>query len=265
MSSSVSVRKSSSPGRGVLGVVGVLLALAVWQALPALGLVPERALPGALAVLGALGTLLGNGEFWAAVWATLAGAGLGLLIAVVAGVLVGTLMGAVRLLGSAFTPAVEFLRPVPGVALIPVAILMFGPGLTSDVALVVFGCVWVVIVQTIYGIKAVEQVAIQTAKSFRMSHLNRIRYVQIPSALPFIATGVRIASAIALIIAVTAELVAGNDGLGSSIALAQSTGRTDDMYAYIVTAGLLGILAHFAFGSVERRLLHWHESQRAGT
>jgi len=257
------LEKAASTRRGVLGVVGVLLALAVWQALPAIGLLPEGDVPGALAVLGALVSLLDSGEFWNAVWATLAGAGLGFLIAVVAGVAIGTLMGAVDLIGSALGPAVEFLRPVPGVALIPVAILIFGPGLSSDVALVVFGCVWVVIVQTIYGVRAVEQVAIQTATSFRMSHLNRIRYVQIPSALPFIATGMRIASGIALIVAVTSELVAGNDGLGSSIALAQSSGRTEDMYAYIVTAGLLGILAHFAFGGVERRLLHWHQSQRA--
>ncbi len=88
--------------------------------------------------------------------------------------------------------------------------------------------------------------------------------MQLPSALPYIATGLRISSAIALIVAVTAELVAGNTGLGDSIALAQSAGQTEEMYALIVTAGILGVIVHVVFAAFERRLLHWHQSQRAG-
>lgn len=249
-------------GATLLGGAGVLIALAAWQALPAIGLVSGDEIPGAFTVLGRLVELLAEQDFWTAVGATLAGAGIGFVIAVVAGVTIGTLMGSSTLVLNALTPAVEFLRPVPGVALIPVATLMFGPGLTSDAALVAFGCVWVVIIQTLAGVRAVDQVALQTARSFRLSPWDQVRFVQVPSSVPFIATGMRIASSIALIIAVTAELISGNTGLGNSIALAQSVGRADDMYAYIVAAGVLGILAHMAFGGLERRLLHWHESQR---
>ncbi|GAA4738321.1 ABC transporter permease [Nocardioides endophyticus] len=251
-------------GTTVLGGAGVLLTLALWEALPASGLVSANEIPGALAVLDSLAALVGTGDFWRAVGATLAGAGLGLGIAVAIGVAVGTLMGSIGIVRNALTPTVEFLRPVPGVALIPVAMLMFGPGLTSDVVLVTFGCVWVVIVQTQYGVRAADPVALQTAESFRMSRWARIRFVQVPSSLPFIATGVRIASSIALIVAVTAELISGNTGVGDSIAFAQSAARTEDMYAYIITAGILGVLAHLAFGGIERRLLHWHQSQRTG-
>jgi len=255
---------SRHSGATILGGAGVLVALAAWQALPATGIVSSTEIPGAAAVLGRLVELLGTGDLWKAVGATLAGAGLGFTAAVVIGVVIGTLMGSSALVRNALSPAVEFLRPVPGVALIPVAMLMFGPGLSSDVALVAFGCVWVVIIQTLAGVGAVDQVAVQTARSFRLSAWDRIRFVQVPSSLPFIATGMRIASSIALIVAVTAELISGNAGLGDSIALAQSAGRVDDMYAYILAAGVLGILAHIGFGGLERRLLHWHQSQRAG-
>lgn len=246
------------------GTLGVLLALGAWQMLPHTGLVTSQQIPSAIAVGERLTELVTTGEFWTAVGATLAGFGIGLLVALIAGVLIGTLMGSFVLVRDSLTPVVEFLRPVPGIALIPAVILMFGPGLTSDVALVAFGCVWVIIIQTLYGIRAVDEVALQTAFAFGLNRWERVRVVQVPSALPYIVTGLRIASGIALIVAVTAELIAGNPGLGSSITQAQSAARTTDVYAYIVTAGLLGIAVHLLFGSVEQRALHWHPSQRVG-
>jgi len=251
-------------GSALLGAVGVALALLLWQLAPALGLVPSDDLPGAGAVLSKLASLAGTDAFWSAVGSTLAGAGLGLLIAVVVGVALGVLMGSSQVAWHALRPTVEFLRPVPGVALIPVAILVFGPSMQSDVFLVAFGCVWVMLVQTLYGVREVDEVALQTARSYGLTHAQRIRWVQLPSSLPYIATGLRIASSIALIVAVTAELVAGNAGLGKAISLAQSVGQTEEMYALIVAAGILGIAVHVLFGGLERRFLHWHQSQRAG-
>lgn len=251
-------------GSLLLGSAGVLLALLLWQLAPALGLVDGDNLPGAVPVLSELFSLTGTSAFWSAVGSTLAGAGLGLLIAVAAGVALGVLMGSNDVAWHALRPTVEFLRPVPGVALIPVAILVFGPSMSSDVFLVAFGCVWVLLVQTLYGVREVDEVALQTARSYGLTRTQRIRFVQLPSSLPYIATGLRIASAIALIVAVTAELVAGNAGLGKSIALAQSVGQTEEMYALIVAAGILGIAVHVVFGGLEKRFLHWHQSQRVG-
>lgn len=252
-------------GALLLGSFGVLCALTLWQLAPTLGLVDGDNLPGAVPVLGELFSLAGTSAFWDAVASTLAGAGVGLAIAVVLGVWFGVLMGSNKVAWHALRPTVEFLRPVPGVALIPVAILLFGPSMKSDVLLVAFGCVWVMLVQTLYGVRAVDEVALQTARSYGLTRADRIRFVQLPSALPYIATGLRIASAIALIVAVTAELVAGNNGLGKSISLAQSVGQTEEMYALIVASGILGIAVHLLFGGLEKRFLHWHQSQRVGT
>jgi len=260
----VSALPRTRSGSLLLGGVGVLLALAAWEAAPAVGLVPGDEVPPATEVLSTLVDLLGTDGFWRAVGATLAGAGIGLAIAVVAGVALGVLMGSSRVVWHALRPTVEFLRPVPGVALIPVAILVFGPSLEGDVMLVAFGCLWPMLIQTLYGVRAVDEVALATARSYGLTRIQRVRWVQLPSALPYIATGLRISSAIALIVAVTAELVAGNTGLGESISLAQSAGQTAEMYALIVTAGILGMLVHVVFSALERRLLHWHRSQRAG-
>jgi len=251
-------------GTLALGTAGVLLALLLWQLVPALGIVSGDDLPGAAAVLSELGSLAATGGFWSAVGSTLAGAGVGLAIAVLVGVALGVLMGSSTVAWHALRPTVEFLRPVPGVALIPVAILVFGPSMKSDVLLVSFGCVWVILIQTLYGVRDVDEVALQTARSYGLTRVQRVRWVQLPSALPYIATGLRIASSIALIVAVTAELVAGNAGLGKSISLAQAAGQTEEMYALIVAAGVLGIVVHVLFGALERRFLHWHQSQRAG-
>jgi ABC-type nitrate/sulfonate/bicarbonate transport system permease component len=267
---SASTRAAAAPfaeqrlGAALLGALGVLGALAIWQLVPAVGLVPEEDIPPASAVLGELVSQASGGAFWSAVGKTLAGAGLGLLIAVVAGVAIGTLMATNRVVWHALRPTVEFLRPVPGVALIPVAILVFGASMSSDVFLVAFGCVWPMIVQTIYGIRSLDDVARQTARAYRLTLADRLRFVTLPSAMPYIATGLRIASAIALVIAVTAEIVATNPGLGREIMLAQSAGLSEKMYAYIVAAGILGVLVHLVFSGLERRFLHWHQSQRGG-
>jgi ABC-type nitrate/sulfonate/bicarbonate transport system permease component len=242
----------------------VLSALAAWELAPAVGLVPGEHLPGASVVLAALTGMLGTSELWVAIAATVAGAGVGLLLATVIGVALGILMGTSRWVDYALRPTVEFLRPVPGVALIPVAVLAFGPSPASDIALVTFGCVWVLLVQTLYGVAAVDRAAVDSARSYGLNLPQRVIWVQLPSALPYVATGLRIASSISLIIAVTAELIGANTGLGRSIMLAQSGGRTAEMYSLILVTGVLGIAVHLAFTALERRFLHWHQSQRAG-
>jgi ABC-type nitrate/sulfonate/bicarbonate transport system permease component len=164
----------------------------------------------------------------------------------------------------ALRPSIEFLRPVPGVALIPVAILLWGQSTQSDVALVAFGTTWLMLVQTIYGARATDELTLQTARSFGVGPLGRLRWVLLPSALPYIATGLRICSAAALIVAVTAELVIGTPGIGNLLGEAQRGVQYERMYALVLAAGLLGIAVHLLFASLERYFLKWHESQRRG-
>jgi ABC-type nitrate/sulfonate/bicarbonate transport system permease component len=111
-------------------------------------------------------------------------------------------------------------------------------------------------------VQDVDPVATDTARSFGLGRLARLRHITLPAAVPYIATGVRISSAVALILAVTAELVIGSAGLGRSISVAQSGGAIDVMYALIIATGILGWLLNILATRGERRVLHWHPSQR---
>jgi ABC-type nitrate/sulfonate/bicarbonate transport system permease component len=157
---------------------------------------------------------------------------------------------------------IEFLRPIPSVALIPLAVLVYGTGLESKVFLAVFASFWPLFVQTLYGVQDVDPVVTDTARSFGLGRFERIWRIRLPAAVPYIATGVRISSAVALILSVTAELVIGSAGLGRSISVAQSGGAIDVMYALIIATGILGWLLNILATRGERRVLHWHPSQR---
>ena len=188
---------------------------------------------------------------------------LGLGIAALIAIPVGIVVGSSRLLYRSLRGVIEFLRPIPSVALIPLAVLIYGSGLESKVFLAAFAATWPLLMQTLYGVQDVDPVATDTARSFGFSRAQRMLRVTLPSAVPYIATGVRISAAVALILAVTAELVIGSPGLGREINIARQGEATDIMYALIIATGLLGWVINAVFARGERRVLHWHPSQRA--
>jgi ABC-type nitrate/sulfonate/bicarbonate transport system permease component len=243
-----------------LAAVAVLLVL--WELVVRVGIVAETNIPPASAALSELLNQFGDGAFWSAVGSTLEGWAAGLGIAITLGVPLGLLIGSSRWAYRGLRVPIEFLRPIPSVALIPLAVLIYGQGLQSKVFLAAFASFWPLLIQTIYGVQDVDPVATDTARSFGLGRLERMWRVTVPSAVPYIATGIRISSAVALILAVTAELVIGAAGLGREINVARSGGNLDVMYALIVATGLLGWLLNLATSAGERRVLHWHPSQR---
>jgi ABC-type nitrate/sulfonate/bicarbonate transport system permease component len=240
-------------------VVGVLL---LFDLLPRIGVLPRDHFPPISETLSTLGEQLREGPFWEAVGNTLQGWALGLAIAAGLAIPIGIVVGSSRMLYRAVRGVIEFLRPIPSVALIPLAILIYGTGLESKVFLAAFASFWQLLVATLYGVQDVDPVATDTARSFGFSRTQRLFRVTLPSAIPYIATGLRIASAVSLILTVTAELVIGSAGLGRSINIARSGGNEELMYALILTTGILGLLLNAIFVRAERRVLHWHPSQR---
>ena len=243
-------------------LAAVLLLLALWELVVRSGIVSETSIPPATGALGELFNLLGDSAFWAAVGQTLEGWALGLGIAIALGIPLGLLIGSSRWAYRALRAPIEFLRPIPSVALIPLAVLIYGQGLESKVFLVAFASFWPLLIQTIYGVQDVDPVATDTARSFGLGRLEQMWRITVPSAVPYIATGIRISSAVALILAVTAELVIGAAGLGREINVARSGGDLNSMYALIVATGLVGWALNLATTAGERRVLHWHPSQR---
>jgi len=245
-----------------LGVAGLLGFLVLLELAPRAGLVPDRYLPPTSRIAGALAGELGRPTFWAALGGTLQGWAIGLAVAVAAGVGLGLLIGSVPALRAATASTIEFLRPIPSVALIPLAVLLFGTDLRSKLLLVVYASFWQVLIQVLHGVQDVDPVAMDTASSYRLGRWARVRHVVWPTTLPYAVTGFRLAAAVALILAITAELVIGSPGLGREIAVAQTSGAVPAMYALVVVAGLLGVAVNLVARVLERRLLAWPPSAR---
>ena len=245
-----------------LGVAGLGGFLVLLEVVPRSGLVPERYLPPTSRIAGALADELGQASFWRALGDTLQGWAIGLAVAVAAGVGLGLLIGSVPALRAATASTIEFLRPIPSVALIPLAVLLFGTDLRSKLLLVVYASFWQVLVQVLSGTQDVDPVAMDTAHSYRLGRWARVRHVLWPTTLPYAVTGFRLAAAVALVLAITAELIIGSPGLGKEIAIAQTSGAVPAMYALVVVAGLLGVAVNLDARALERRLLAWHPSAR---
>jgi ABC-type nitrate/sulfonate/bicarbonate transport system permease component len=249
-------------GNAGLGVLGFVTFLGVLEVVPRSGLVSPNYLPPFSKIAVALADLLGDPTFWTALGETARGWFLGLTISVVLGVLVGFVIGTVPILREITASTIEFLRPIPSVALIPLAVLVFGTELRSVLLLVVYASFWQVLVQVLYGVRDVDPVAQDTARTFGLGRWARVRYVTWPTALPYLLTGVRLAAAVALILAITAELVIGAPGLGHEIGTAQSGGAIAAMYALVIVTGLFGVAVNVLARLTERRLLSWHASVR---
>ncbi len=244
------------------GITGVVVALLLWELLARTGIFSAATLPTATAVLAEMGRAIAEGTVFEPLAQTLRGWAIGLAIVVAVAVPVGVLIGRVELLYRSVRPIFEFLRPIPGVTFLPLLLLMFGPTTTMKVWMIFLAAVWPLLYQTYYGIKAVEPVTIDTARVFQISAFDRARKLFLPATLPYIATGFRISSAVALIVAVVAELIGGAAGLGERIYAAQTGGAYDVMYAYIAVAGCLGVVINLLTRGVERRLLSWHVLHR---
>ncbi|MFE5917460.1 ABC transporter permease [Streptomyces sp. NPDC002285] len=245
-----------------LGAAGLAAFLALGEAVPRLGLVKEAYFPPTSRIAGALADEVTDSAFWSALGDTLTGWALGLAIASCAGIVVGVVVSVVPYLREVTASTIEFLRPIPSVALIPLAVLLYGTELRSVLLLVVYASFWQVLIQVLYGVQDVDPVADETARSYGLGTWARIRHVLWPTALPYVMTGVRLAAAVALILAITAELVIGAPGLGKLIGVAQASQAVPEMYALIVVTGLLGLLINVGARTVERRALAWHQSVR---
>lgn len=213
-------------------------------------------------VIESLVELPGRGEFWTMIRETLSAWLVSLVLALIIGLPLGFAMGSNYYVRSFLTVPVEFLRPIPSVAMIPLAVVLWGAGLESKMFLATFAATWPLLYQARYGAGAIDAVLRQTSRVYGLSKLGIVRYVIAPSMAPFVATGIRLASSIALILTLTAELLIGGGGLGGGIEFARLGANLPEFYALIIVTGLLGWIMSSGLAWIERRRLFWHASHR---
>lgn len=255
-------RMSGGWARRLNSLSGFVLLAALWEGAPRLGWVDPHYFPPLSTLLVELFNLGGTQEFWAYFGSTVRTWAIGLVGATAAGVIGGLVVGLVPGARRYTHSTIEFLRPIPSVALIPGVILIFGSRYQSGVVLITYAAFWQVLLQMLYGLQDIDAVARDTARSFRFSTWGFIAHVAWPTLLPFLFTGMRLAASIALVLAVTAEMVIGSFGLGRGIVIAQTSDAIPTMYALVIVTGLMGVAINIAARALEQRVLRWHPSVR---
>lgn len=187
---------------------------------------------------------------------------IGILLAIVLGTVLGVLVGTIRWLRSLLEPMLEFFRAIPPPVLIPVLMLLIGINDEMKVAVIVSGCIWPVLLNTIEGVRAVDGTLSDSAKTFRITGFDRLRYLVLPSASPQIMAGIRQCLSIGLILMVISEMFASSEGLGFTIVQFQRSFAIPEMWSGIVVLGLIGVVMSFLFQWTERRILGWYHGLR---
>jgi NitT/TauT family transport system permease protein len=238
---------------------GIVAFFLVAEFITRLEIVPPIYLPRASVVVERIVGLLSEPAFLVHVGWTLYAWAIGLSLASVVGIADGVLIGSSDLAQRMSSAIVEFMRPIPSVAIIPLGMILWGQGLAMKVILVTYATLWPILYNTIYGVHDVDPIALQTARAFGLRPMAVLRRITLPSAAPFIFTGIRISASMGLIVVVGAELLASADrGIGSFILFASSSGgQMDTVLAGAAIGGLLGLVINGILSSLDHRLFGW--------
>jgi ABC-type nitrate/sulfonate/bicarbonate transport system permease component len=240
----------------------VVCALGLWEVLSRTGVVFEQALPPPTRIADSLIEDVQTAYLWDSVWLTAKAWGLGMAIVVLIAIPLGIFLGLSRLAMRYTLLTLEFLRAIPSIAALPILMLLYGIGFKLTVVLVILGAIWPLLIQAAYGAQDVDPIARDTARVYGVGKFRRMRLVVLPTAAPYIGTGLRLSGVIAMILAVAATLIVGGGGLGTAIAQAEQSGQTALMFDRIFIAGVLGLIVTITLSAIERRLLRWHPGLR---
>lgn len=239
------------------GFVSTIVALAIWQVAGSFGPLAGDSFATASEAVRALVDFLGQSMFWTAVWETAQMAVGGLLISIVIAVPFGFLIGLSRFAYRSTKFTFDFLKVIPPIVIIPIAILVIGPDLKMGIALVVFANVFAIAIQTAYGVRDADPVLLETMRCYRMGLPMQIAYARLPSAAANLSIALRLGVSASIVVAVVAGLIGGAGGLGSLLALTQSSGNADQTYAIIVFLGVVGIAVSRIIVRAQRRVIFW--------
>jgi len=243
------------------GLVTLLVCATLWEALVRGGAVQYAYLPAPTAIIAGLFELMKTGQLWADTAHTLQAVIMGWAIAVAIGIVLGLLLGVSPTLRRYSLATIEVLRPMPGIAFVPVALLLFGFSLNTELVVIVLPALWPVLINTMGGVAGVHPRLFEVGATFRLSRASVVGKIVIPAALPSILVGLRLSLTLALVLAIVAEMVGNPTGLGYAVVRDQQALRPSLMFADVLVIGILGILLNqvlmqiiwFLFPAASRR------------
>ena len=243
------------------GLLLVAFLLLLWEASARTGLVRSENWPPVSVILAALARGILSGELTQVIGATLHRFALGFIAGTAIGVIVGFAFALVPLLRRMFEPMIELLRPIPAPALIPPLVLFLGVDDLMKVSIIAVTAFFPVVINTMQGASGVEPIYLAVARTFQTGPARILLKIIAPGTLPYVLAGMRISLALALVVTVVSEMIAGASGVGYYLVLMQYAVRSADMYAAIFALAALGYVLNVAFLAAERRLIFWYAAR----
>jgi len=252
----------SKAGWTRIAAFGFALSLILaWQVLADLRLISPIFFPSPARAAAVLVARFADGSIWTPLVATGLRMLFGWLLASLIGILIGAAIGSSRITRLLLEPTLEFLRPLPASAMIPVAVLFLGLSNAMSLSVIAFGAIWPVLLASVHGFSTVQPELRQVSDVLGFGRGAFLRKIALPSALPDIMAGLRVSLAISLILAVVTEMQASLPGLGWEIFYAQRVYRSPDLYAGLILLGVMGYCANHLLMRFESRMLRWRKTK----
>jgi ABC-type nitrate/sulfonate/bicarbonate transport system permease component len=236
----------------------IALLMFLWEAAAVREVFPAMSFPRMSAILSTWWQLMVSGDLPREVLPSLWRMFAGYFIGVALGVGLGLLMGYFAFFYNLLEPITEVLRPIPSPAYLPIMILFLGIDDEMKIFMVAFASVFPVLLNTYSGVRSVDPIQLQTARTFGVSGRRLLMQIVLPASSPSIFTGIRVSLAVALIVMVISEMVAASNGIGYFILSAQRGFKTREMFAGVLTLAMLGYILNRVFVAIEGRVLAWH-------
>lgn len=244
-----------------LWVAGSIMVTALlvwgWQLIADYSGIPPVFLPGPDRAWRALLSGFGGGELTQLTRATVERMIYGWILASLAGIVVGALIGSSRVAREYIAPMLEIVRPVPVSAFMPVVMAFLGLTGTMVLVVIAIGSIWPVLLATVHGVSSVEPRLMEVSQSLRLGRLRTLWKIALPNSQPDILAGMRIGLTVALILAVVGEMLTSENGLGWFVLQSARSYRSADLFAGVIVLGLIGLISNLALQAVERRVLRW--------
>ncbi|WP_408008190.1 ABC transporter permease [Pseudalkalibacillus sp. A8] len=238
-------------------VLGISSLLILWEIVCRLNIVPPLFLPAPTAILAAAWEMIISGELYQSLFASLYRIVIGYAIGAIFGILIGLILGFSRWADAVVTPIVYSIYPIPKIALLPLIILWLGIGEMPKVTIIALGVFFPVVINTFSGVKNVDPMLIKAAVTFGSNHVNVIRKVILPGSLPMIFAGLKLAAGTSLLLLVSAEMIAAQQGIGSMVLHYGNLMITTKLMVGVLLLSLLGLIFNRGLQWLERKLIPW--------
>lgn len=241
----------------VISILSPLILLGMWEICARTGVIDVRFFPAPSNVIRHLIEMIGTGDLWRHLAASLYRLIVGFLVGCVPAIMIGLAIGLYRPVRAAFDPLISATYPIPKSSLLPLILLIFGLGESSKIAMVAIGVFYPVVINTAAGVRQIAPIFLDVGQNFGASRFNMFRTVALPGALPLIMTGVKLGAGMGLVLIAIAEMVGAKSGLGYMIWNAWELFDVQTMYVGLFVIAIIGFLLNAGFDMLERVIVPW--------